>query len=179
MENIQIFQQNVQFNKNNIHGLYACIFVFTNDNRQYMLINPLKDYESNHGYLCLFLKKICDYQPTPHPNMTIKAGGEIDFVHGEETYWNLKSLNFSKGGLFDEQNPAFAENRTSIWLPQDKYQNIETANRRTLSDSYTAQGSHKLFAPPRETNYSFDQSDSKENIAASSNMITDFQAAQP
>ena len=73
---IQVFQKDGLFNLNLLHGLYAFVLVFTNDNHQYLLINPLKDYESNHGYLCLFLKKIKGYDPL-QSNMTIKAGGEI------------------------------------------------------------------------------------------------------
>ena len=107
-----------------LSGLYAYGLVTTDTQGQYLLLNPLKDYDSNHGLFELFLKKLPGYSPE---KMHIIAGGEVVFSNREIISWNLKSACYSKGGRFDQANNHLSANLELLWLPLEKYQPMDIA----------------------------------------------------
>lgn len=127
-------------NKQNIDGIYAFCLVEhqisdSNDKKQSIMLNPLKEYESNHGLFSLFVKRL----PLA-PNQikaTIIAGGEIAFENGDLTHWNLKSAAFSKHSPFDEANALFKSNLLTIMIPSDLYiylKDISSVQERSNPD---------------------------------------------
>lgn len=102
--------------------------------KQYLLLLQLKNSDSNHGFLNMLSSKLPDYTTE---TTKIIAGGEIIFDKGKIIEWNLKSAGFSKNTSFDESNTNFAQNKLSLWLPNDKYKSIASCKNwcRHFSES--------------------------------------------
>lgn len=121
-----------------LSGMYAYCLVQSEQGQQYLLVNPLITYQSNHGLFILFLKKL--------PEKTnVIAAGEILFFNSKIMAWNLKSMGFSQNTGLDESNPNFEENRKHLWLPQAKYQSIAEAES-FVHRFFTGSGSPLLEA---------------------------------
>lgn len=120
----------------NLSGVYAYCLAQSKQGQQYLLVNPLKEYESNHGLFTLFLKRLPE-------EANIIAAGEIQFFDSTIITWNLKSMGFSQNIGLDESNPHFYENRKRLWLPQAKYQSIAEA-KGFVHGFFTEAGSPRL-----------------------------------
>lgn len=124
---LRVLSPTVWGEENNVNAIY--------EKRQYLLINPLINHESNHGLFALFVKKL------PSRGKII-AGGEILFSNGKIVTWNLKSEGYSKNGKFNQSHPDFEKNLDLLWLPKDNYQSIEAAEKINLRDNFSRSGSY-------------------------------------
>lgn len=132
---------------NTLDGAYAyCIVQQTlgNTQKQYLLLSPLKNHDSNHGLFRLLYKKIPGFSAN---NTQILAGGEMIFdVQNSKLCWNLKSLEFSHNSEFNEDlcTPELLKaNIDRLWLPSHSYLSIAASEKYPLNELFSASGSFK------------------------------------
>lgn len=136
-----------------LDGMYAYCIVeqinLTQVRKQYLLVAPLIDYQSNHGLFHLHCKRLPDFKETGMQT-TIIAGGEIIFDAQNVSFrWNLKSDSFSRRTRFNENLYSKKEDfiallNETIWLSTDRYDSIPEAEALSLPQFFSGRGSFTL-----------------------------------